>query len=256
MTSEPAAAPPEWFAQWFASPYYAQLYAHRDEAEAAAFLDRLIDHLQPVLERWPPPVRVLDLACGQGRHAQYLSRRGFDVTGIDLAPENIAAAQARASDRLRFAVADMRDLDYDQQFHWVLNLFTSFGYFDREDEHEVVLRNVYHALIPDGLLVIDYLNPERTRQTLVPQEHLQCGKVHYHIVRRIEGRRIHKVINVYDGDRYYPFEEWVWLFGRDDFARMLSRQGFEVLGLWGDYSGRPYVASAAERLIVMARVCK
>jgi SAM-dependent methyltransferase len=255
MTIPPSDAP-EWFARWFVSPYYAQLYAHRDATEAAAFLDCLIAHLEPVLARWPAPVRVLDLACGQGRHALHLNRRGFDVTGIDLSADNIAAAQVHANPHLRFEVGDMRELDYDQAFHWVLNLFTSFGYFTSEAEHEAVLRNVYHALTPDGLLVIDYLNPEHTRQTLVTDEHQVRGSVRYHIVRRIEGPRVHKVINVYDGDHYYPFEEWVWLFERADFERMLSAQGFEIFGLWGDYSGTPYVAATAERLIVLARVLK
>lgn len=256
MSHESESERPDWFANWFGSPYYARLYARRDEREAAAFLDHLVQELQPVLKLWPSPVKVLDLACGTGRHAIHLSRKGFDVTGIDLSAENIAAAHAHANDRLRFEVADMRGIEYENEFHWSLNLFTSFGYFADEDEHEAVLRNVYHALTANGLLVIDFLNADYVRHTLVQEEELELNGTRYHILRRIQDGCVHKVINVYDGDRYYPFDEWVRLFSVDDFDRLLTENGFEVFGLWGDYAGSPYLRDRSERLIVFARARK
>ena len=82
----------DWFHDWFNSPYYHLLYRHRDEQEAAAFIERLIGHLQP-----PPGSRMLDVACGKGRHAVQLARHGFEVTGIDLSEESIAFAQQSAA---------------------------------------------------------------------------------------------------------------------------------------------------------------
>src|SRR5690606_8758177 len=119
-----AQAEHEWFKDWFNSPYYHLLYNHRDENEAIFFLDNLIAKLQP-----KPDARILDLACGRGRHAVYLRTKGFDVTGVDLSPENIRLAATTAGERLHFYVHDMRYLLLSNYFDLVLNLFTSFGYF-------------------------------------------------------------------------------------------------------------------------------
>ena len=82
-----------WFAKWFNSPYYHLLYFKRDEAEAAKFINKLIDHLNP-----SPGSYMLDMACGRGRHARCLVARGFDVTGIDLSTDSIIEARKHESE--------------------------------------------------------------------------------------------------------------------------------------------------------------
>src|SRR5580700_7593458 len=111
---------PDWFREWFDSPYYYRLYADRDENEAAGFIDRLLGLLGP-----PPGSEMLDLACGRGRHSRILARHGFEVTGIDLAPSAIAFAQQFANDHLRFYVHDMRHLLCTNCFEYAFNFFTS-----------------------------------------------------------------------------------------------------------------------------------
>ena len=76
-----------WFKDWFNSPYYHQLYFNRDDREAAAFIDKLINYLKPV-----PGSSMLDVACGKGRHSIQLANKGFDVTGIDLSNDSINEA--------------------------------------------------------------------------------------------------------------------------------------------------------------------
>ena len=71
-----------WFKDWFNSPYYHLLYANRDEREASDFIDALLEYLKS-----PPGSRMLDVACGRGRHSRYLESRGFDVTGLDLSTQ-------------------------------------------------------------------------------------------------------------------------------------------------------------------------
>src|SRR5688572_6448534 len=92
-----------WFKDWFNSPYYHLLYGKRDEKEAEMFIHHLIEYLDPARGS-----KMLDLACGKGRHARILSESGFDVTGLDLSENSIAEAQKYASESLRFAVHDMR----------------------------------------------------------------------------------------------------------------------------------------------------
>jgi 2-polyprenyl-3-methyl-5-hydroxy-6-metoxy-1,4-benzoquinol methylase len=82
-----------WFKDWFNSPYYHQLYFQRDDKEAAAFIDKLIGHLQP-----PAGSRMLDVACGKGRHSIQLASKGYDVTGIDLSADSIREAQKHTAD--------------------------------------------------------------------------------------------------------------------------------------------------------------
>src|SRR5829696_8852366 len=93
----------EWFASWFDSPHYRRLYAHRDEAEAARFVEALIAQLRP-----SPGAAMLDLGCGTGRHARRLAANGFDVTGLDLAAHSIRLAKTQERPGLRFARHDMR----------------------------------------------------------------------------------------------------------------------------------------------------
>src|ERR1700740_139961 len=92
-----------WFSDWFNSPYYHLLYQHRDEDEASLFIHSLIRHLQP-----PAGAKMLDVACGKGRHSKALADMGFDVTGIDLAADSIREAKKFESDQLHFYQHDMR----------------------------------------------------------------------------------------------------------------------------------------------------
>ncbi|HHG86363.1 MAG TPA: class I SAM-dependent methyltransferase, partial [Bacteroidetes bacterium] len=154
MTSEKR----NWFEAWFNSPYYHLLYDHRDEREARRFISKLITHLNP-----PPGSRMLDLACGKGRHAAQLAEYGYEVTGLDIAEDSILAAREQyASPHLQFAVHDMRQpLPFPQEhFDYVFNLSTSFGYFETEAEHLQTLQHIARSLKRGGTFVMDFMNAE------------------------------------------------------------------------------------------------
>ena len=93
----------EWFKNWFDSPYYHLLYHQRNDVEAELFIDNLLAYLQP-----EPEASFLDIACGRGRHAIYLNKKGFSVTGVDLSESNILFAQEFQQENLHFFVHDMR----------------------------------------------------------------------------------------------------------------------------------------------------
>ena len=126
----------EWWRSWF-GPGYLALYddylAERTPVE--------IDRLEALLAV-RPPLRILDLPCGQGRHAIELARRGYDVTGVDLSPFLLKVAEERARAdgiRVRWLAGDMRHPIVGESFDVVLNLFTSLGYFaDEADDAKVV----------------------------------------------------------------------------------------------------------------------
>src|SRR4051794_38221332 len=121
----------EWYVDWFNSPYYHKLYFEHDEKEARQFINRIILYLKP-----EPGNRMLDVACGRGRHSKCLAAQGFDVTGIDISPDSIQYAKQFENAHLLFYLHDMRLPAWINYFVFAFNLFPSFGYFLPRREHD------------------------------------------------------------------------------------------------------------------------
>ncbi len=238
----------EWFAAWFDSPYYHALYQRRDEQEARFFIDRLLQTLAI-----PPGARVLDLACGRGRHARYLAEKAFDVTGLDISESSIAYARQFENERLAFYQHDMRQPFRINYFDAVLNLFTSFGYFDSDAEHERALQNVYTGLKPGGLFLLDFFNAYWVRRHLVRQEDITANGIVFHIRRSIRLGRVYKHIEFKAHGHTYFFRERVRLFEQADFQAMFERVGLRLQQVFGDYNLTPFDVSTSERLILIAQ---
>lgn len=237
-----------WYTSWFNSPYYHMLYRRRDHGEAAQFIDHVLRYFDP-----PKEAEILDLACGKGRHSIYMSKKGFRVTGIDISEQNIAYAKKFESERLKFAMADMREPFRANNFDLVLNLFTSFGYFDAAEENLNVLRSVHTNLRKDGQVLIDYLNASLLRNTLVEEETVHISDVEFGIRRSIENDIIKKRIDVKDGDRNFRFEERVKALEPEDFKAFFDKAGFDIVDTFGDYTLGPFARERSPRLILTAR---
>lgn len=236
-----------WFASWFDTSYYHQLYNHRSEEEAQAFIERLVDFLA-----LKPGAKVLDLACGKGRHARTLHALGLNVLGTDLSPQSIAFANEYATDGLRFQVQDMREPLQNESFDAVFNLFTSFGYFDSTLENQRVIDTVYTMLNPQGILVIDFLNAQRVIETLVPEEHVQRDVLTFNIRRELSAGKVIKHIEFTDQGKAFHFTEQVQLLGLSDFQELLNEY-FHILHTFGDYTLSEFDSSASPRLILIAQ---
>src|SRR5687767_2223468 len=141
-----------WYRDWFSSPFYHKLYFERDENEAREFICKLIDHLKPASGS-----RMLDVACGKGRHSKILASLGHTVTGIDVSFESIGYAKKHEKDNLDFYVHDMRLPFWGNYFDYAFNFFTSFGYFNTRREHDDAISTIAKSLRPGGTFVIDYL---------------------------------------------------------------------------------------------------
>jgi ubiquinone/menaquinone biosynthesis C-methylase UbiE len=141
----------EWWESYFDSQYlleYAPVFTpERDRAEAS----RLVDVLG-----LPVSARVLDVPCGQGRHAHLLAEAGFRVDGIDFSRELLALATKRGtSQSLRYRRADMRRLpaSWTGRYDAVVNLYTSFGFFDNPSDDARVIAEFSRVLKPEGILI-------------------------------------------------------------------------------------------------------
>lgn len=235
----------EWFEDWFGAEYL-ELYPHRDEPEAEALLDVLERRRVSMAGRF-----VLDLACGAGRHAAALERRGARVAALDLSRTLLFAARERGASNL--VRADMRRLPLRTgTFDVALNLFTSFGYFATDEEHGGVVAEVARVLKPGGRFILDFLNADFVRSSLVPRDE---RTVDGHAVvqeRRIspDGRFVIKHIHLLKDGRV--FVERVRLFGRSELERLLTASGLAAEDAMGDYDGAPFEA-ASPRLILIAR---
>jgi SAM-dependent methyltransferase len=238
----------EWFSEWFNSPYYHILYQKRDYTEAEFFLSNLIAYFKANTHN-----KIIDLACGKGRHAIYLNSLGYDVTGIDLSEKSIDEAKKFENERLHFEVQDLRDLPYQNQFDIALNLFTSFGYFASKQEDLVVIENICRILKPNGYILIDFMNAEMVIQNLVPSESKTICNIRFDIHKEVINDFIHKRIHFYDQHHEYEFTEKVQALTIDDFEEMLSAKGFEIVKLFGNYALEEYKRGNSERLIIVAK---
>ena len=222
----------EWFESWFGEDYVA-LYPHRDAAEAehaVELIERLVDS--------PSMPRVLDLACGGGRHARVLSTR-WNTIGLDLSAVLLRLARGEAPEA-EFVRGDMRVLPFREgAFQLVVNLFTSFGYFADDESHHEVIEEVARVTTPGGTFVLDFLNTEHLLDTLVPYDETEIGGKIVEQRREIseDGRYVTKRICIRGESREYT--ERVRLFEKAELSRMLEQSGFKVTSVFGNYDATP-----------------
>jgi SAM-dependent methyltransferase len=238
-----------WYRAWFNSPYYHKLYFEHDEKEAAAFITRLLEQLKPAEH-----ATFLDVACGRGRHSKLLAAKGFDVTGIDLAPASIAIAKEQEHDHLHFYEHDMRLPFWINYFDYAVNLFTSFGYFRTEREHYNAIRTIAHALRPKGTLVIDYLNVHYAEDHLVHKQKKVIGDVTYYLTKWFDETHFYKKIEIEDEALDAPLEytEKVAKFSLGDFNDMFAYYHLQIKEVYGDYLLGPYDVRHSPRMIMVA----
>jgi ubiquinone/menaquinone biosynthesis C-methylase UbiE len=247
----PAMITPNWFEDWFNSPYYHQLYKHRDEEEAELFLQELITHLKP-----PAGARMIDWACGKGRHCKVLNDMGFDVTGVDLSEASIRAAVPDENEQLHFYRHDMRNPFRINYYDYAFNIFTSFGYFLTRREHDSAIHSMAVGLRKGGTLVMDYINVNKAGQDL-PQSYLQqeSAELVFQIAKWQDEHHIFKQIQVADapgGTLRHLFTERVAKFTLHDFTDMMSYQGLQIREVFGDYQLASFDAATSPRLIIVA----
>ncbi|MCC6410891.1 MAG: class I SAM-dependent methyltransferase [Saprospiraceae bacterium] len=237
----------EWFASWFDSPFYHTLYKNRDEDEARSAIDGLLEALQ-----LPLGARVLDLACGKGRHAMYLAEKGFDVTGVDISEASIRFARNFENENLSFYQHDMRLPFRIRYFDAVTNFFTSFGYFDNDGDHLRALKNVATGLRPNGRFLLDYFNATHVRNNLVMQEEKIVDGITFSIKRCLLEGYVIKTVEFSSGGRDYHFQEKVRLFALEDLENLCEKAGLTVNGRFGSYDLAPFDVAESQRLILVA----
>lgn len=235
----------DWFSEWFNTPYYHILYKDRNDEEAQLFMDNLTHYLN-----LPEDAKILDLACGKGRHSIYLNNLGFNVTGVDISRNSIEIANQSANDTLQFHVHDMRE-PLEQEYDAIFNLFTSFGYFDQNIDNIKTLQAIKNSLNDYGFGVIDFLNADYIIANLVPEETKTVDGIDFYIKRYVENKKIIKEIKFTDKGQNYHFQEKVSALTLEDFEQMMEACDIYLLDIFGDYKLHKYYKNLSERLILI-----
>ncbi len=238
----------EWFENWFDTPFYHQLYKDRNDVEAQNFIDNLFLELSI-----PSDAKVLDIACGKGRHSIYMERKGFEVTGIDLSGNSIEYARRFETNKLDFFRHDMRDVFRVNYFDCAVNLFTSLGYFQDEKDNTRTIQSAATNLKKGGLLVVDFFNADWVESSLQKKMDKQCDETMFHITKKIENRTVIKTIHFENEGKSYQFQETVSLLKLNDFEKMFISAELTLYKVFGNYQLADFNVADSPRLILLGR---
>jgi len=234
-----------WYTSWFDTPYYHILYKDRNYREAQIFMDNLTHYLN-----LPEKAKVLDLACGKGRHSIYLNQLGFNVIGADLSENSIVEANKNANETLHFVVHDKRE-PFQDKFDAIFNLFTSFGYFEKEEDNIKTLISIKESLSEYGFAVIDFMNIYTVLENLIPNEIKEVDGITFYIKRYLLDGFVIKEIDFEDKGKKFHFTEKVRAYNLEDFQSMMDEAGIYLLDTFGDYKLKKFHKNTSERLIMI-----
>ena len=230
---------------WFDSDYYHVLYKHRDYNEARNFINNIVEYLD--LKKGS---KILDLACGIGRHSIYLDKIGFKVVGTDKSPNNIKKAKASHNQSLSFLQMEMID-DTNHKYDVIFNLFTSFGYVNR-DYNLKTIKNIERQLKDDGTVIVDFMNTLFVKNNLVIEETKVIDDLSFKIKRKSDGKHIYKEIKFHDKKNYF-FQEKVMDLSLKDFEKYLIKYNLKIIKTFGDYNLNEFDIENSERLIMVIK---
>ena len=231
------------YESWFDTPFYHILYKNRDYKEAEMFTSELMTFLNLPIES-----KILDLACGKGRHSIFLNKMGYNVTGVDNSSKNIVNAKKYENNKLNFTIHDMRDPLVDK-FDLIVNLFTSFGYFDDFEDNLKTLKSIKLNLKKNGIAVIDFLNINYVKNNLVHQNTEEIDGIEFNLKRYLKDGFLVKEINFKHDLEEYNFEEKVRSLNINEFKTMFKQTQLEILHIFGDYNLNEFDINNSKRLI-------
>ena len=241
----------DWFKDWFNTSEYLDVYKHRNEKDAES-------HIQLILNNVPVKfgADILDMACGAGRHSIILARKNFYVTGVDLSGNLLSVARESAEKenlKINFIQSDIREYQTEKKFDLILNLFTSFGYFETDQENFSILKKAYDFLKPNGYFILDYFNIEFLKNNLVELSKDEIKDEQVIQRRKIENGRVVKQISILVDGKLKEYEESVKMYSDIELVDELRHIGFDIVKTFGDFLGSMFNKFESERLIL---ICK
>ena len=240
-----------WFEEWFESEEYLTVYQHRNNEEAEILISFILDKVSI-----PDKAKVLDLGCGAGRHALLLAERGFEVVGVDQSKRLLSVAVDEAKKNglhPKFIKDDIRSVSFLEKFDLILNVFTSFGYFEKDEDNFAVFSNVEKNLADDGFFVFDFLNSEHVKRNLIPFSKDEIGDMVVEQSRRIENNNVIKEIVLRKKEKDLSYRESVRLYSKSELLKALNMNNLSGKMIFGSYDGEAFDELTSQRLIILCK---
>ena len=241
----------EWFKDWFNTEEYLNVYKHRNEEDAKELVDLILRNIDI-----PQDGKVLDLACGPGRHSILFAQKGYKVSAVDLSKNLLKVAldsALKSNVEINFIEADLRNLCIKPKFELVVNLFTSFGYFDDDKENFKLFRRAFYFLNDNGYFVLDFFNKDYLEKNIVSGSEGYTDNSKIIQERKIEGKRVIKKITIAKNGNERHFIESVRMYSKDELITGIENSGFKVENIFGDVRGRTFDLETSPRIIIIAR---
>ena len=241
----------EWFKDWFNTQEYLTVYQQHNESDAEVHIKLILENVEI-----PSHAKILDMACGAGRHAIILSRKNFHLTAVDLSENLISIAEQSAQNenlKINFVQSDIRKYETEDKFDLILNIFTSFGYFESDKENFAILQKAYDLLVEDGFFVLDFFNSHFLQQNLVEFSEENLGGAEIHQYRKIKDKRVTKKIVITKNGILNTYAESVRMFTKDELVNAIQNIGFDIYRTFGDFLGNEFDILNSPRLIM---ICK
>ncbi len=244
----------KWYVDFFREGFYYRAWAPAERFQRA---EREVDFIVEALGL-PAGASVLDLCCGEGRHAVELARRGYRMSGLDLSVFHLGLARQaakKADVSVRWHRADMRDIPWDGEFDAVINMFTSFGYLESDEEDFKVLMAVARALKPRGRFLLDTINREMLVRHWEAHDWREGADDTLLLEDRyfdsLAGHQRNRVLSIEPDGTRREREIDLRMYTLKELADMLSRAGLMVRQTWGGFDGRDYGLDTL-RMIVLS----
>lgn len=241
----------EWFKDWFSTNEYLYVYRHRDENDACKLSRLILGNIN-----LPPDADVLDFACGAGRYSILFAQKGYNVTAFDLCLTQLKIARQNAclsGLNIDFFCTDLRQVCLKKKFDLIVNLFTSFGYFESDEENLGQFKNVYSHLKEKSYFVFDYFNVEYLQNNLPGDTKDVFDGCIMTQRRYIENNRVKKIINIRKNGIEKQYMESVRLYYPDEIKCVMKKLGFDIKKIFGNYSGEEFNCLSSPRLIIIAQ---
>ncbi|AFH49795.1 SAM-dependent methyltransferase [Ignavibacterium album JCM 16511] len=241
----------DWFVEWFNTDEYLNVYKHRNESDAECHIRFLLSKINLT-----PKASILDLACGSGRHSILLSKLGFNVTGVDLSERLLTEAKNSAEKenlKIEFIQSDIREFSSEKKFDLIVNLFTSFGYFETDKENFLLFQKAYSLLNPNGYFVLDYFNKNHLEKNLIGYSEESNENYIIKQEREIVDQRVNKKITIIRNGNSKVYFESIKLYESNFLILKLKEFGFEIINLFGDFLGNEFDEISSPRFIALCK---
>lgn len=257
---------PEWWKEVFGDQYL-ESYPTEKMVENAESETEKIMNLIPVQRG----VKVLDVGCGYGRHSIQLAKMGYEVVGLDYSLQYIKMAKGQAKENglhnVKFLKEDMRNIPFENEFDVAISLFSSFGYFQKDSDHQQVLNKVSKSLKRGGYFLIDLQNTRKWLKKTAngnfvfskafvteADDELPNGTI-VHIQNDFDLRKLKNTTHVSwtkNGRKNEGYSYSIQCFLPEGLKKMLESAGLKPISIFGNYDGDPYRPNK-KRLIILSR---